>query len=207
MRATPPDTRQRLLAAALKHFARRGYAAASVREIVADAGVAKPALYYHFGSKPGLFKALVESAQTERLRLMQAAAARGTSVATRLEEILNAVFEYSRRNADLMRLAFATAFAPRDEVPPEARCWRKARRNFELVRDVIAAGQAAGELRRDCDAEQLAFALYGQLMSHVMLHLLAPRKRPDRRTARQVVRLFLEGATAPRSGPERSGAN
>ncbi len=206
MRAAPPDTRQRLLAAALKHFARRGYAATSVREIVADAGVAKPVLYYHFGSKPGLFKALVESAQTERLRLMQAAAARGTGVAGRLEEILNAVFEYSRHHADLMRLAFATAFAPRDEVPPGARCWRKARRNFELVRDLIAAGQAAGELRRDCDAEQLAFALYGQLISHVMLHLLMPRKRPDRRTARQMVRLFLEGAAAPDSPAGRTGS-
>lgn len=207
MRAAPPDTRQRLLAAALKHFARRGYAAASVREIVADAGVAKPVLYYHFGSKPGLFKALVESAQTERLRLMQAAAARGTHVAERLEAVLNAVFDYSRRHADLMRLAFATAFAPREQLPPEARRLDKARRNFEFVRDLIAAGQAAGELRRDCDAEQLAFTLYGQLISHVMLQLLKPRKRPDRQTARQVVRLFLEGAAAPRSAPARAEAH
>src|SRR3954454_15200663 len=40
-------------------FARQGYDATSVREIVAAAGVTKPTLYYHFGSKEGLAQALL----------------------------------------------------------------------------------------------------------------------------------------------------
>ena len=43
-----PETRKQVLKAALKRFANAGYAATSVQQIVSDAGVSKPALYYHF---------------------------------------------------------------------------------------------------------------------------------------------------------------
>ena len=68
-------TRQHLLQAALKCFARCGYAAASVQDIVDAAQVSKPALYYHFGDKAHLFQALMDHVHDERYRLMQAAAA------------------------------------------------------------------------------------------------------------------------------------
>ncbi len=194
MRASLPDTRQRLLRAALKQFARRGYTATSVRAIVAEARVTKPALYYHFGSKAGLYKALVEAAQEERLRLLQAAVRPGRSLAQKLEAMLAALFDYARDHADLLRLAFATAFASREEVPPAARCTRQGRRNFEFVCALMAEGQAAGELRRDTPAEHLALALYGQLISHFLLHLALSRSSLSRRLAREVVGLFLEGA-------------
>ncbi len=194
MRDSAAQTRRRLLAAGLRLFARRGYAGTSVRDIVAAAGLTKPSLYYHFGSKAGLYKALVDSAQDERLRLMQAAVARGRTTAERLEEILAAVFEFSRRNADLMRLAFATVFAARDKAPDPAEYLAKGRRNFEFIRRLVEAGQRTGELRRDVDSESLAFSIYGQLISYIMVHLLVPQSLLDRSTARLVVRLFLEGA-------------
>ena len=56
------DTRQLILHAALKRFADAGYAATSVQHIVDDAKVSKPALYYHFADKAGLFQALVHEA-------------------------------------------------------------------------------------------------------------------------------------------------
>jgi TetR/AcrR family transcriptional regulator len=53
----PSDTAayKRLLSAARKIFARKGYSGTSVREIVAAAGVTKPALYYYFRNKEGLY--------------------------------------------------------------------------------------------------------------------------------------------------------
>ncbi len=44
---------------AARLFAAKGYDATSVREIVEAAGVTKPTLYYHFGSKQGLAEALL----------------------------------------------------------------------------------------------------------------------------------------------------
>src|SRR3954452_12701243 len=44
---------------AARLFATQGYEATSVRMIVEAAGVTKPTLYYHFGSKEGLAQALL----------------------------------------------------------------------------------------------------------------------------------------------------
>ena len=54
------SVRQRLMDSAVLLFTNRGYAATSVREIVEMAGVTKPALYYHFESKEGIYLAILE---------------------------------------------------------------------------------------------------------------------------------------------------
>lgn len=52
-----------LVAQATQRFARQGYANVGLAEIVAAAGVTKGALYHHFGSKAGLFRAVVAQVQ------------------------------------------------------------------------------------------------------------------------------------------------
>jgi AcrR family transcriptional regulator len=195
-----------LLRAALKSFADRGYAATSVQKIVTDARVSKPALYYYFKDKAGLFDALVDQAHDERHRLMHEAAAKGSTVAEKLEEIAAAIFDFSVRNRDLMRLAFATAFAASGETPHpgQMRCREKGKRSFEFIRSLIEAGQRSGELDRSFTVDELAMGIYGQLNSHVMVRLLVPECTVNRDTARQIVKLFMEGASG---SSDRRNAN
>lgn len=56
----PPQTRERLLAAAAQVFGERGYRAATVRDIVARAGANIAAVNYHFRDKTGLYQAVLE---------------------------------------------------------------------------------------------------------------------------------------------------
>src|SRR3970282_247165 len=51
--------RDRLLKSATLLFTRKGYAGATVREIVAAAGVTKPVLYYYFRNKEGIYLELM----------------------------------------------------------------------------------------------------------------------------------------------------
>ena len=53
-------TRRNILDAARGIFAEKGYSGANVSEIVARALTTKPMVYYHFGSKEGLFAAVLE---------------------------------------------------------------------------------------------------------------------------------------------------
>ena len=192
-------TREQLLQSALQCFAHCGYAATSVQQIVSRARVSKPALYYYFPDKAGLFQALVDEAHDERYALMQKAAARVDDLRGQLVEILAALFDFLRKNRELMRIAFATAFAAPGEVPEGLRYTAKCRRNFEFIHSLIRKGVQNGELDRRFDSRELAYGLYGQMNFYVTAHLVMPKRRLDRRIAERIVDLFLAGA-AKRKG-------
>lgn len=54
------DTRRRILQTALEVFAAEGYDGASTRLLAERAGVNLPAIQYYFGSKEGLYRAVIE---------------------------------------------------------------------------------------------------------------------------------------------------
>ncbi len=196
-------TREGILRAALKRFAHAGYAATSVQQIVADARVSKPALYYYFSDKAALFQALVNEAHDARYRLLQDAAARGRDIRGQLEGILVALFEYFQDNRDLVRISFATMFASPGEVPEGLACREKCERNFEFVHSLIRKAQQAGGLDRRFDSRELTYGFYGLTNFYLAANLIMPDCKPDRRVAGRIVDLFLSGAAAPRAGKRR----
>ena len=155
MLTTDSSTRHQVLQAALRKFADCGYEGTSVQDIVEAAQVTKPTLYYYFGNKAELYQALVDYAHEERRRLMQAAAERGDTLAGKLVEILAAVFDFLQNNRDLMRIAFATAFAAPGELPAEIHYVDKCSRNFEFIHELIRRGQATGELLEHRDNDRV----------------------------------------------------
>jgi AcrR family transcriptional regulator len=70
-------TRQRLVAAAHRLFAERGYAGVGTEEIVQAAGVTRGALYYQFRDKAALFAAVVETVHAEIAHQITAGAQAG----------------------------------------------------------------------------------------------------------------------------------
>jgi TetR/AcrR family transcriptional regulator, regulator of cefoperazone and chloramphenicol sensitivity len=97
------ETRERLLAAALKHFAIEGYEGASLRAIQSDANANTAAVHYHFGSKQALYAAVVETRLApilaKRKSLLPAAAA-VPDPRLRLEALVRA---YVRPHLELSR--------------------------------------------------------------------------------------------------------
>lgn len=57
---TMEENRAKLIAAARKAFAEKGYAGASMDELTAEAGLTRGALYHNFGDKRGLLAAVVD---------------------------------------------------------------------------------------------------------------------------------------------------
>jgi AcrR family transcriptional regulator len=193
------DTRQQLLRAALKHFANSGYAATSVRHIVDDARLSKPALYYHFKDKAGLFQALVHQAHDERYRVLCGAVRPDEPLPAQLENLLRALFAFFRANRELIRIAFATMFAAPGELPAGLDFEEKCRRNFEFVHALFQRAQKNGELNARFDCEAMAFGFYGIANMYLVGHLVREDCQPDQLTAKRIVELFLSGA-GPRPG-------
>lgn len=59
------ETRTKLIAAARKAFAEKGYVASSMDDLTAAAGLTRGALYHNFGDKKGLLAAVVEQIDSE----------------------------------------------------------------------------------------------------------------------------------------------
>jgi AcrR family transcriptional regulator len=188
------QTRGKILRSALKHFADCGYEGASVQAIVDTARVTKPALYYYFKSKAGLFQALIDWAHDERYRLMCEAVEGVDDLSSRLTEVLAALFEFINGNRSLMRIAFATAFSAHGEIPAEIRYVDKCERNFEFIHALIRRGLADGALDKTYSSRELTMGIYGMMTIKVMEHLLHGKPRLTRCDAESIVQLFLGGA-------------
>ncbi|MFN6982142.1 MAG: TetR/AcrR family transcriptional regulator [Brevundimonas sp.] len=67
------ETRARLITAARRAFATHGYAAASMDDLTAEAGLTRGALYHNFGDKKGLLQAVIDQIDAEMLARMRAA--------------------------------------------------------------------------------------------------------------------------------------
>lgn len=67
------ETKARLVTAARQAFATQGYAAASMDDLTADAGLTRGALYHNFGDKKGLLQAVIDQIDAEMLVRMRAA--------------------------------------------------------------------------------------------------------------------------------------
>jgi AcrR family transcriptional regulator len=67
------ETRAKLVAAARKAFAAKGYAGASMDDLTGEAGLTRGALYHNFGDKKGLLWAVIEQIDAEMLARMKTA--------------------------------------------------------------------------------------------------------------------------------------
>jgi AcrR family transcriptional regulator len=81
-------SRERILEAATELFATRGYAGAGVDRLAERSGIAKTAIYYHFGNKEGLLAAVLERTATQWIEGIQQASRQAGDPIGRLERAL-----------------------------------------------------------------------------------------------------------------------
>jgi len=92
------ERREQLLAAATRAFARAGFAATSLDDVAAEAGISRAILYRHFDSKTDLYRAVLDRA---RARLAAAVGVRDFTDAS-VDALLGAAAE----DPDGFRLLF-----------------------------------------------------------------------------------------------------
>lgn len=189
--------REAILGSAVAAFARQGYAGTSVEDILRATGLSKPTLYYYFGSKAGLFRAILDFAYDESFSLMQERVAGVTACDRRLVAVATAIFQFAERHQNLTRLVYATAFAAPGEIPKNAIDPAKRRRSFAFVLGLVRAGQKARVITSAYRAEEITHGIFGAISHQVRTHLLTPKGRLDPRRAERVVALFLDGARSP----------
>ncbi len=144
--ASAESARERLLAAAERLFAAKGYAATTVRDILRAAGVTAPVLYYHFGSKEGLFLALARDAKAKIEVVRAEALGAGGSAAARIFRLCRAHSEVRRRYVNLAWVVEQILSGPPEAAPPfDFRA--VALESMHLFEGLVREGVESGEFR------------------------------------------------------------
>lgn len=186
--------RQRLLRAALELFTARGYAATTVREIVVAAGVTKPVLYYHFGSKEGLYLALLEESFATFEGLLSEFVARPGTARERLLRFCRGIFDSALENVEIVRLSHAIYYGP-----PQGAPFFDFEGFFQKMLDGIAAlldeGMASGEFR-PLPRHELTWAVMGILHISMQEQICQTTPRIDGTGMCGALNLLFDGIIA-----------
>lgn len=121
-------TRERILDAALRVFRERGFHAATMREIAAEAGMAVGAAYYYFDSKDALVMAFYERSHRQMAPKLDRILTSSKTFESRLRGIIGLKFEHFAPNRDLLS-ALSAHIDPGHPLSPFSMPTAKIREN------------------------------------------------------------------------------
>lgn len=145
--------------AAVRVFARKGFHAARVGDIAAEAGVAHGLLYHYFESKDALLEGVFRDTWGAMLARMREVEESGEPAREQLRRVAAVVLRTWRRDPDLVRVLVREV----TRTPAIQRQTEEVGHAFEAIERIIRSGQERGELRADLDARLAAFVFYGAL--------------------------------------------
>jgi TetR/AcrR family transcriptional regulator len=189
-RVENPATARRILAAAEQQFAAQGMAGARTDEIASAAHANKAMLYYYFGDKRRLHRAVLENLLRELRNGVSPAATQSGTPRERLLKYFSSYFDFLVTHPNYPRLMQREAMAAGPNFDWIVREYLRPFHN-RFVR-TIEEGIAAGDIRR-VDAHHATFTILGAttsyfaaapIMSEVAGHnLLAPHAVAARKRA------------------------
>jgi TetR/AcrR family transcriptional regulator len=185
------DTRTHILSEALRLFAFHGYDAVGVQTIVEAAGVTKPTLYHHFGSKKGLFEALVREYGEPLLEIVREAAVYEHDLAGTLKRLLAAYFTYGAEHPVFYRLLLAMWFAPPGSDYFDS-VYTLLRTQHEMIVTLFeAAALHHGNMRGRQQAYAVSFK--GLVDTYIGIALQEQLPMPDGEQINRITHQFMHG--------------
>jgi len=153
--AAAQATRDSILRAATKVFAKYGYDGGSVEKISKAANSYDRMIYYYFGSKEGLFIAVLESIYR---RMDDAEAALALDAARPVESltaVIRFVLGYYRKNPEFVTLLNTENLHKGRHIAKSLRAREYSSRAISIIDEIMAAGIAQGLFRDDVAGRDL----------------------------------------------------
>jgi TetR/AcrR family transcriptional regulator, fatty acid metabolism regulator protein len=201
---TVEDRRTRIVEAAVHVFAHKGYHAARVGDIAAEAGVAHGLLYHYFSSKEELLETIFRETWTELLRALERVEKDVRPAREQLRQVAAILLRSWSRDPDLVRVLVREVV----RTPELGGRVEEIGEGFAAIERIIERGQRAGELRPDVDARLAGWIVYGaleEILTGWVLGTLPDGEEAVAEAERTIVEV-LGGGLAARGGPTQRQA-
>jgi TetR/AcrR family fatty acid metabolism transcriptional regulator len=190
------DKRERILRAAVKVFAKKGFFASRVSEIAKAAGVADGTIYLYFKSKDEVLTSLFEDRMSRLLEAMRREIRDAPDASTRVRRLIELQLGLLEGERDLAEV-----------VTVNLRQSNKLLKQFgakmfteylDVMAAVVADGQERGEMRGDVSPRVVSRAIFGALDGIAMTWALGSAEPGGlKRAATQLADVILAGLVPP----------
>jgi len=184
------ENRGKLIAAARKAFAEKGYADASMDALTADVGLTRGALYHNFGDKRGLFAAVVDQIDSD---MAERAKAHGAAAGEGWDALLAEGAAYIEMALDpevqrIVLLDGPAVLGDPSRWPSQNSCLQVTR---EAVEDLMSEG-----ILKPLDAEAAARLISGAALNAAMWIAASAEPESVLPRAQEAFRVLVEGLLA-----------
>jgi AcrR family transcriptional regulator len=151
--------RANILAVATEEFARKGLSGARVDEIAARTHTVKRMIYYYFGSKEGLYRAVLARCY-ENIRTLESGLDMDALPPDEaLRQLVRVTFDHHNKQTDFVRLVMNENIHHGEHIAHLAEIKLRNRTVITMLRKLIDRGVAAGDFRRDLDPVELHMSI------------------------------------------------
>ena len=188
----PEDRRRRIIDAAVRVFAEKGFHTSRVSEVSAEAGVAHGLLYHYFRSKDELLETIFRETWRALLDALREVEESGEPAREQLRKVAAIVLRTWTREPDLVRVLVREV----TRSPHVQREVGEIAQAFAAIERIVAAGQQRGELRPGLEPRLAAVVLYGaleEILTGWVLGQLPGDEEDVRRAERAVVEILAGG--------------
>lgn len=195
------NSRDAVMQAAVSLFTEKGYTAAGISEIVQNAGVTKPTLYYFFGSKEGLLEAILQEHYAPFIGKVREAARYDRQVPADYDDdiypVLCAVartyFDFAAEHREFYLLMLSMRYAnPGGEAASLVRRWQEQEQEI-LLSMFVNMSKAHGNLK---DKTELMAVNFLAMIQNAVSLWHGKGCPLDRERIHTTVRLFMHGIFA-----------
>lgn len=170
------DTKSKILEAALKVFAEKGYHSSSVEDIVSASSVSKGGLYFHFPSKKDIFLALVEEMGKILIDKIQEAASKGADPKAKAKRALEKGFYLFFKYKKLARFLLIEVLVSGKEFENKR---REIYQSLErVIKEILDEAKERGEIDKTIDTKKVATLWIGSI-SQIVIKSLTSQERID----------------------------
>jgi len=185
------EKRKRILDAAARVFAGKGFHNAKIKDVADEAGVAHGTVYLYFESKDELLISLFRESLSEVVKYVKAEIQKEKDAEDKLRRMISLQLELIETNPDLTALMLVEF--PQTGKFLSSDCTDELAAYIGMIADILREGVAEKIFDDSVDADVVATVIYSGIQGIATRWVLEEMTYPLKEVADKISRTFLRG--------------